>query len=118
MGIPIDMIPAGWYLHPVTKEVFRIPGANLTLLAELQRAERRMYELESLLENKTEQLASANATIAKLNETVVRLKAEASSTRRLPSWRQLWQRRGGQAHGGEPEAEGATGGAQRHARQA
>jgi len=75
MGIPIDVIPAGWYLHPVTKEVFRIPGANLTLLAELQRAERRMYELQSLLENKTALLASANATVAQLNETVARLKA-------------------------------------------
>jgi regulator of replication initiation timing len=75
MGIPIDEIPAGWYLHPVTKEVFKLPGANLTLLAELQRAERRMYELQSLLENKTALLASANVTIAQLNETVTRLKA-------------------------------------------
>jgi predicted nucleic acid-binding Zn-ribbon protein len=74
-GVPIDKIPAGWYLHPVTKEVFRIPGVNLTLLAELQRAERRMYELQSLLENKTALLASANATVAQLNETVARLKA-------------------------------------------
>jgi len=75
MGIPIDEIPAGWYLHPVTKEVFKLPGANLTLLAELQRAERRMYELQSLLENKTALLASANLTIAQLNETVAKLKA-------------------------------------------
>jgi predicted nucleic acid-binding Zn-ribbon protein len=74
-GVPIDMIPAGWYLHPVTKEVFRIPGANLTLLAELQRAERRIYELQSLLENKTALLASANSTIAQLNETAAMLKA-------------------------------------------
>jgi regulator of replication initiation timing len=74
-GLTSGMIPAGWYLHPVTKEVFRIPGANLTLLAELQRAERRMYELQSLLENKTALLASANATVAQLNETVARLKA-------------------------------------------
>jgi|GEM_PF-881888 len=74
-GTTSDMIPAGWYLHPVTKEVFRIPGANLTLLAELQRAERRIYELQSLLKNKTALLASANATIAQLNETVARLKA-------------------------------------------
>jgi cell division protein FtsB len=78
MGIPIDEIPAGWYLHPVTKEVFRLPGANLTLLAELQRAERRMYELQSLLANKTALLASANATVARLNETVARLKAEVA----------------------------------------
>jgi regulator of replication initiation timing len=74
-GATSGMIPASWYLHPVTKEVFRIPGANLTLLAELQRAERRIYELQSLLENKTALLASANATIAQLNETVARLKA-------------------------------------------
>ncbi len=75
MGIPIDEIPAGWYLHPVTKEVFKLPGTNLTLLAELQRAERRIYELQSLLENKTALLASANATVAHLNETVAKLKA-------------------------------------------
>jgi predicted nucleic acid-binding Zn-ribbon protein len=74
-GTTSGMTPAGWYLHPVTKEVFRIPGANLTLLAELQRAERRIYELQSLLENKTALLASANLTIAQLNETVARLKA-------------------------------------------
>jgi predicted nucleic acid-binding Zn-ribbon protein len=74
-GPPWPLVPAGWYLHPVTKEVFRIPGANLTLLAELQRAERRIYELQSLLENKTALLASANATVAQLNETVARLKA-------------------------------------------
>jgi len=83
MGIPIDEISAGWYLHPVTKEVFRIPGANLTLLAELQRAERRIYDLQSLLENKTALLASANLTIAQLNETVARLKtviAQLNST--------------------------------------
>jgi len=74
-GTTSDMIPAGWYLHPVTKEVFRIPGANLTLLAELQRAEKKIYELQRLLENKTALLASANATVAQLNETAARLKA-------------------------------------------
>jgi predicted nucleic acid-binding Zn-ribbon protein len=75
MGIPIDEIPAGWYLHPVTKEVFKLPGANLTLLAELQRAEKKIYELQRLLENKTALLASANATVAQLNETAAKLKA-------------------------------------------
>ena len=90
-----DRVPAGWYLDPVTKTVFQVPGANLTLLAELQSVEGELWILESQLASvraelgaKSARLASANATIARLaaalaqlNATVAQLNASLAQAR-------------------------------------
>jgi predicted nucleic acid-binding Zn-ribbon protein len=90
-----DRVPAGWYLDPVSKAVFKIPGANLTLLAELQSVEGQLQVLESQLASvraelgaKSARLASANATIAQLaaalaqlNATVAQLNASLAQAR-------------------------------------
>jgi predicted nucleic acid-binding Zn-ribbon protein len=90
-----DRVPAGWYLDPVSKAVFEIPGANLTLLAELQSVEGELWILESQLASvraelgaKSARLASANATIARLaaalaqlNATVAQLNASLAQAR-------------------------------------
>jgi len=90
-----DRVPAGWYLDPVTKTVFQVPGANLTLLASLQSVEGKLQVLESQLASvraelgaKSARLASANATIAQLaaalaqlNATVAQLNASLAQAR-------------------------------------
>jgi predicted nucleic acid-binding Zn-ribbon protein len=82
IGSFYDRVPAGWYLDPVSKAVFRIPGANLTLLAELQSVEGELGILESQLASvraelgaKSARLASANATIAQLAAALAQLNA-------------------------------------------
>ena len=95
IGSFYNRVPAGWYLDPVSKAVFRIPGANLTLLAELQSVDRKLQILESQLASvraelgaKSARLASANATIAQLaaalaqlNATVAQLNASLAQAR-------------------------------------
>jgi cell division protein FtsB len=90
-----NRVPAGWYLDPVSKAVFKIPGANLTLLASLQSVEGKLRILESQLASvraelgaKSARLASANATIAQLaaalaqlNATVAQLNASLAQAR-------------------------------------
>jgi len=95
IGSFYNRVPAGWYLDPVSKAVFEIPGANLTLLAELQSVEGKLQVLESQLASvraelgaKSARLASANATIAQLaaalaqlNATVAQLNASLAQAR-------------------------------------
>jgi predicted nucleic acid-binding Zn-ribbon protein len=95
IGSFYNRVPAGWYLDPVSKAVFQIPGANLTLLAELQSVEGELGILESQLASvraelgaKSARLASANATIAQLaaalaqlNATVAQLNASLAQAR-------------------------------------
>jgi hypothetical protein len=83
-----DRIPAGWYLDPVSKAVFRIPDANLTLLASLQSVEGKLQVLESQLASaraelgaKSVRLASANATIARLSAALAQLNASLAQAR-------------------------------------
>jgi len=82
LGSFYNRVPAGWYLDPVSKAVFEIPGANLTLLAELQSVEGKLQVLESQLASvraelgaKSARLASANATIAQLAAALAQLNA-------------------------------------------
>ncbi len=58
--------PAGWYLDPATKRVFRIPN-DTAVMEELQRLRMRIFKLEAELANKTAQLAQLNATLIQLN---------------------------------------------------
>ena len=78
---PGDYIfPAGWYLDPATKRVFRIPN-DTAVMAELQRLRLRISDLEAELANKTAQLAQLNATAAQLNLTVAQLNAALAGAR-------------------------------------
>jgi len=74
------VIPAGWYLDPATKRVFRIPN-DTAVMAELQRLRMRASELESELANKTAQLAQLNATLIQLNSAVAQLNASLAEAR-------------------------------------
>jgi hypothetical protein len=78
VGTFTNHIPAGWYLDPATKAVFRVPEANLTLL--------------TYVASLSEQLKALKAELEKS-------RADASQTpRSSPSWRpssRPWRRRGG-----------------------
>jgi regulator of replication initiation timing len=67
--------PAGWYIDPLHKIVFRLPDANMALLAKLQETETRLLALQAELTNKTAQLAQLNATVTQLNTTIAQLNA-------------------------------------------
>ncbi len=74
---PWPRIPAGWYLDPATKRVFRIPN-DTAVMAELQRARMLLSVLEAELANKTAQLAQLNATAAQLNASLAEAREEAA----------------------------------------
>jgi len=74
------IFPAGWYLDPATKRIFRIPN-DTAVMAELQRLRMRVSDLEAELANKTAQLAQLNATAAQLNLTVAQLDAALAGAR-------------------------------------
>ncbi len=69
------VIPAGWYLDPATKRVFRIPN-DTAVMEELQRLRMRTSDLEAELANKTAQLTQLNATLAEARGEAARLAAE------------------------------------------
>jgi cell division protein FtsB len=75
------VIPAGWYLDPATKNVFRIPGNDTAVMAELQRLRLRISDLEAELANKTAQLAQLNTTAAQFNLTIAQLNAALAKAR-------------------------------------
>ncbi len=72
--------PAGWYLDPATKRVFRIPN-DTAVMAELQRLRMRISDLETELANKTAQLIQLNATVAQLSSTNAQLNAALAGAR-------------------------------------
>jgi len=78
-------IPAGWYLDPVTKRVFRIPSNDTAVMAELQRLRMRASELEAELADKTARLARLNATLIQLNSTIAQLNVALAEARDAPA---------------------------------
>ncbi len=74
---PWPRIPAGWYLDPARKRVFRVPN-DTAVMAELQRARTLLPALEAELANKTAQLAQLNATAAQLNAALAEAREEAA----------------------------------------
>jgi FtsZ-binding cell division protein ZapB len=78
------VIPAGWYLDPATKRVFRIPN-DTAVMAELQRLRMRASELEAELANKTARLAQLNATLIQLNSTIAQLTVALAEARSAPA---------------------------------
>jgi hypothetical protein len=75
-GIFANYIPAGWYLDPLTKAVFRVPEANLTLLAHIERLSAQLKALKTEL-NKSKADANQTASlIAKLEAQLTALEAQ------------------------------------------
>jgi cell division protein FtsB len=79
------VIPAGWYLDPATKRVFRIPN-DTAVMEELQRLRLRISDLETELANKTAQLAQLNTTAAQFNLTIAQLNAALTKARGEAAW--------------------------------
>jgi hypothetical protein len=75
-GTFTSYIPAGWYLDPLTKAVFRLPEANITLLSYVAGLSAQLKALKAEL-NKSK--ADANQTallIAKLEAQLAALEAQ------------------------------------------
>ncbi len=75
-GTFTNYIPAGWYLDPLTKAVFRVPEANLTLLAHIASLSEQLKALKAEL-NKSKADANQTASlIAKLEAQLTALEAQ------------------------------------------
>jgi len=75
-GIFTNYIPAGWYLDPLTKAVFRVPEANITLLTYIASLSAQIKALKAEL-NKSRADANQTASlIAKLEAQVAALEAQ------------------------------------------
>ncbi len=73
VGTFTNYIPAGWYLDPAMKAVFRVPGANLTLLAHVASLSTQLKALKAELEGAK---ADAGLLIAKLEAQLTALEAQ------------------------------------------
>jgi hypothetical protein len=76
VGTFTGYIPAGWYLDPATKAVFQVPGANLTLLAYVDRLSADLKALEAELENSRANASQAASLIARLETQTASLDAQ------------------------------------------
>ena len=72
VGTYTNHILAGWYLDPLTKAVFRVPGANLTLLTHIASLSAQLKALKAEL-NKSKANASQ---LARLEAQVAALEAQ------------------------------------------
>jgi len=73
IGTFTNYIPAGWYLDPATKAVFRVPEANTTLLTHIERLSAQLKALKAELEGAK---ADAGLLIAKLEAQLTALEAQ------------------------------------------
>jgi len=76
VGTFVNYIPAGWYLDPATKAVFRVPEANLTLLAHIASLSAQLKALKAELERSRADASQAASLIAKLEAQVAALEAQ------------------------------------------
>jgi hypothetical protein len=75
-GTFTSYIPAGWYLDPITKAVFRVPEANITLLSYVASLSAQLEALKAEL-NKSRADANQTASlIAKLEAQLAALEAQ------------------------------------------
>ncbi len=72
-GTFTNYIPAGWYLDPLTKAVFKIPEANLTLLSYVASLSEQLKALKAELEGAK---ADAGLLIAKLEAQIAQLETQ------------------------------------------
>jgi hypothetical protein len=73
VGTFTNHIPAGWYLDPATKTVFRVPRANLTLLSYVASLSAQLKALKAELDKSK---ADASSLVAKLEAQLTALEAQ------------------------------------------
>jgi len=76
VGTFVNYIPAGWYLDPSTKAVFRVPEANITLLAYVASLSAQLKALKAELERSKADANQTASLIAKLEAQVAALEAQ------------------------------------------
>jgi hypothetical protein len=75
-GTFTNHIPAGWYLDPTTKAVFRLPEANLTLLSYVASLSAQLKALKAELNKSRVNASQAALLIAKLEAQLTALEAQ------------------------------------------
>jgi len=76
VGTFVNYIPAGWYLDPATKAVFRVPEANLTLLTHIASLSAQLKALKAELERSKADANQTASLIAKLEAQLTALEAQ------------------------------------------
>jgi peptidoglycan hydrolase CwlO-like protein len=76
VGTFTNYIPAGWYLDPATKAVFKIPEANLTLLSYVNSLSEQLKALKAELERSRADASQTASLIAKLEAQVAALETQ------------------------------------------
>jgi len=76
VGTFTNYIPAGWYLDPSTKTVFKIPEANITLLTHIASLSAQIKALKAELERSKANASQAASLIARLEAQIAALEAQ------------------------------------------
>jgi uncharacterized small protein (DUF1192 family) len=76
VGTFTNYIPAGWYLDPPTKTVFKVPEANLTLLTYVANLSEQLKTLKAELERSKADANQTASLIAKLEAQLTALEAQ------------------------------------------
>jgi hypothetical protein len=76
VGTFVNYIPAGWYLDPATKTVFRVPGANITLMAYVASLSAQLKALKAELERSRADANQTASLIAGLEAQLTALEAQ------------------------------------------
>jgi hypothetical protein len=76
VGTYTNHILAGWYLDPLTKAVFRVPGANLTLLRYVDSLSEQLKALKAELDKSRSEANQTASLIAKLEAQAARLETQ------------------------------------------
>ena len=75
-GTFTNHIPAGWYIDPLTKAVFRVPEANLTLLSYVASLSEQLKALKAELERNRADANQTASLIARLEAQLAGLEAQ------------------------------------------
>jgi hypothetical protein len=76
VGTFTNHIPTGWYLDPLTKAVFKIPEANLTLLTYVNSLSAQLKALKAELDKSRTNASQAASLIARLEAQIAQLEAQ------------------------------------------
>jgi hypothetical protein len=76
VGTFTNHIPAGWYLDPLTKAVFKIPEANITLLSYIAGLSEQLKALKAELNKSKADVNQTASLIARLEAQLTALEAQ------------------------------------------
>jgi len=76
VGTFTNYIPAGWYLDPLTKTVFKMPGSNTTLLSYVDSLSAQLKALKAELDKSKANASQAASLVAKLEAQAAGLEAQ------------------------------------------